>query len=73
MCGGGGEVTPLQGFTDIGGLGIQSGFLHRYSPGSFSSPTTERATWCKYSTVQCVCVCYVKEGDSCPFWGSISK
>ena len=32
------------GFTDKGGLGIQSGFLRRYSPGSFSSPTTERAT-----------------------------
>ena len=28
----------------VGGLGIQSGFLRRYSPGSFSSPTTERAT-----------------------------
>ena len=28
----------IQGFTDIDGLGIQSGFLRRYSSGSLSSP-----------------------------------
>ena len=43
-----GKVTTslthgIQGFTAIGGPGIQSGFLHHYSPGSFSSPTPERA------------------------------
>ena len=30
------------GFTDRGKLGIQSGFLRRYSPDSFPSPSPER-------------------------------
>ena len=46
-----GEVTLFDsivqqdpGFTDIGELGIQSGFLRRYSPGSSSSPTPGRVS-----------------------------
>ena len=56
--------TRIQGFTVIGRLGIQPGFLCRYSPGSFS-PTTEKSTCTtaflavaqvQKSTVWCVCV-----------------
>ena len=53
----------IQGLTDIDGLGIQSGFLRRYSPGSLSSPAP-RGPSDFYSggasiasTVSTVCVC----------------
>ena len=42
----------IQGSTDIDRLGIQSGFLRRYSPGSFSSPTPERAKVTVMAVVQ---------------------
>ena len=38
------EAQGFMGFTDIGGLGIQSGFPGCYSPGSSFSPTPERVT-----------------------------
>ena len=60
------QPTALQCFTDIGGLGVQSGFLRLYSSGSIPSlpklATVTSWLWCKYKTnilcvYVCICVC----------------
>ena len=55
------QPTALQCFTDIGGLGVQSGFLRLYSSGSIPSlPKLATITsWlCKYqNSYMCVYVC----------------
>ena len=56
------QPTALQCFTDIGGLGVQSGSLRLYSPGSIPSllklATITSWLWCKYKiNILCVCMC----------------